>query len=194
MCKISTLDRSSAWSCWQCTTLVLTCHQRADMPLKERVVDDKQRGGLAASSNVDGRSMTRQARRARWVSGVRYVQSWQFQDRLNLVVTMDGVDCVMECLPVTTSCLGCFDGWMMLEKKMFGAIAAVIEELIMAIGFDHKNWVIVMVEAISPAMKETSSSLLVIDGGAVLRPHRILDQLDVVDMMNDMDFPMEVRH
>ncbi|KAL5977748.1 hypothetical protein ACLOJK_036756, partial [Asimina triloba] len=41
-----------------------------------------------------------------------------------------------------------------------------------------------------PTMKETTSSLraAVIDGW--LRPHRILDELDVMDMVNDSDRPM----
>ncbi|KAL5977812.1 hypothetical protein ACLOJK_036835 [Asimina triloba] len=45
--------------------------------------------------------------------------------------------------------------------------------------------------AISPATKETSSSLLVAAGDAAMRPRRIGGQLDVVDMMDNIDWPTE---
>ncbi|KAL5979139.1 hypothetical protein ACLOJK_019036 [Asimina triloba] len=44
--------------------------------------------------------------------------------------------------------------------------------------------------ASSSATKETGLSLLAAVSGAALRPHWILDELDVVDMMNDSDWPM----
>ncbi|KAL5980814.1 hypothetical protein ACLOJK_028725 [Asimina triloba] len=117
---------------------------------------------------------------------VRCIRSRQFRDRLNLVEMVDGMDLLMECLPAMTSCLGCFDGRMMLEKKMLGAAAAVIDSWIKAIGLGHKNR---LMEASSQATEGMESSLLaaVIDGW--LRPHRIWDRLDVAYKMGGLDYP-----
>ncbi|KAL5986903.1 hypothetical protein ACLOJK_015238, partial [Asimina triloba] len=48
--------RSSVWCCWQRATLLPSCHRSADMLLKERAIDERQRGGLAAGGSVDGLS------------------------------------------------------------------------------------------------------------------------------------------
>ncbi|KAL5999299.1 hypothetical protein ACLOJK_040750 [Asimina triloba] len=84
------------------------------------------------------------------------------------------------------------------HDRRSGAIAAV-GAWIMVISFDHKNRVIVMVlsglemarEATSPVTKAMESSLLAAAGDDVLRPHRIWDQLVVVDVMGGLDYPME---
>ncbi|KAL5994079.1 hypothetical protein ACLOJK_034950 [Asimina triloba] len=46
----------------------------------------------------------------------------------------------------------------------------------------------------SSTTEEVSPSSLATVVDAMLRPHRILDELDVVDMMNGIDILMEVHH
>ncbi|KAL5986936.1 hypothetical protein ACLOJK_015271 [Asimina triloba] len=97
----------------------------------------------------------------------------------NLMEMVVGMDLLMECLPVMTSCLGCFDSRTMLEKKMLGAAAAVIDD-----GVNSSA-----MRASSLATEEMSPSSLVAVVDAGLQPHQIWVRLDVVDKMGGLDCP-----
>ncbi|KAL5981260.1 hypothetical protein ACLOJK_029181 [Asimina triloba] len=106
------------------------------------------------------------------------MRSRQLRDWLNLVEMVDDMNLLMECFPATTSCLGCFDGRMMLEKKMFGAVTVVIDGWIKAIDLDGANSA--AMGAILSTMEEMlPSSLAAAAVDTVLWPHRIWVRLDL---------------
>ncbi|KAL6012219.1 Nudix hydrolase 3 [Asimina triloba] len=90
---------------------------------------------------------------------------------------------------------GEINGWMMMEKKMLGAIAIVIEGWIMAFGLGdalvgfaggvhRRRW-----QRNRLATEEMVSSLLAAVIDDWLRPHRIWDRLDVANKMGGSDCP-----